>query len=243
MLVDAGFSGRQIRERLASIGRTPEMLSGILLTHEHSDHTKGLKVIAVKLGIPVYCNRLTLEEVESQVECKFDARVFQTGESFEAGGVSVESFSISHDALDPVGFVVHTDAGKVGFLTDLGHATRLVTDRVRGVTVLVLETNYDRKMLQEDTKRPWSIKQRILSRHGHLSNDAAAAAMEAIVSDRLEHVFLAHLSRDCNSPERAHQAVAERLRAIGASPLNLIATHQNRPGATLSLMPRLAGCS
>ena len=242
LLVDAGLSGRQIRERLASIGRTPETLSGILLTHEHSDHAKGLKMIAAKLGIPVYCNRLTLEEVEAQAECKFDAKVFQTGESFEAGEVMVESFSVPHDALDPTGFVVGTEAGKIGFLTDLGQVTRLVMDRVKDVAVLVLETNYDPKMLQEDTKRPWSVKQRICSRHGHFSNDAAATALEAVVSDRLGHVYLAHLSRDCNSPERARRAVAERLETLGATHLNLISTQQDRPCTTLLLATRSAVC-
>lgn len=243
LLVDAGLTGRQIRARLASIGRTPETLSGILLTHEHSDHAKGLKMIAAKLGIPVYCNRLTLEEIQAQAECQFDAKVFQTGESFEAGEVTVKSFSVPHDALDPAGFVVCTEAGKIGFLTDLGHATRSVIDRVKDVAVLVLETNYDQKLLQEDAKRPWSVKQRICSRHGHLSNDAAAAAMEGIVSDHLKHVFLAHLSRDCNSPELARQAVAKRLETMGATHLNLISTQQDRPCNTLLLTPRSVVCS
>ncbi len=243
LLVDAGLTGRQIRARLASIGRTPETLSGILLTHEHSDHAKGLKMIAAKLDIPVYCNRLTLEEIEAQAECKFDAKVFQTGESFEAGEVTVESFSVPHDALDPAGFVVCTEAGKIGFLTDLGHVTRLAMDRVKDVAVLVLEANYDQKLLQEDTKRPWSVKQRILSRHGHLSNDAAATAMESVVSDHLEHVFLAHLSRDCNSPELARRAVSGRLETLGATHLNLISTQQDRPCNTLLLAPRSVVCS
>ena len=242
LLVDAGLSGRQIRERLASIGRTPETLSGILLTHEHSDHVKGLKMITAKLGIPVYCNRLTLEEIQEQAD-PFDAKVFQTGESFEVGEVTVESFSVPHDALDPVGFVVCTGAGKIGFLTDLGHVTRMVIDRVKDVAALVLETNYDQKMLQEDAKRPWSVKQRICSRHGHLSNDAAAMALEAIVSARLGHVYLAHLSRDCNSPERARQAVSRRLETMGATHLNLISTHQERPCDTLLLAPRSVVCS
>ena len=243
LLVDAGLSGRQIRERLASIGRTPETLSGILLTHEHSDHVKGLKMIAAKLDIPVYCNRLTLEEIQEQTDCLFDAKVFQTGESFEAGEVMVESFSVPHDALDPAGFVVCTEAGKIGFLTDLGHVTRLVMDRVKDVAVLVLETNYDQKMLQEDTKRPWSVKQRILSRHGHLSNDAAATALEAVVSNRLGHVYLAHLSRDCNSPELALRAVSQRLETMGATHLNLIVAKQERPCDTLLLASRSVVCS
>ena len=243
LLVDAGFSGRQIRMRLESIGRSPESLTGILLTHEHSDHTKGLKIIAAKLGIPVYCNRLTLEAIESQFEAKFNAKVFQTGASFGLGGVSVESFSIPHDAYDPVGFVVQTEAGNIGFLTDLGHATRLVIDRVKGVRALVLETNYDMKLLQDDTKRPWSIKQRILSRHGHLSNDAAANALEELISDQLQHLYLAHLSRDCNSPELASQVISERLRTIGVAHVGVVATEQNEPSPTQILDKASVGSS
>lgn len=238
LLVDAGFSGRQIRNRLESIGRDAESLTGILLTHEHSDHSKGLKVIAAKLGIPVYCNRLTLEAIESQFDVKFNAKVFQTGASFDLGNVTVDSFSIPHDAYDPVGFVVHTGGGDVGFLTDLGHATRLVIDRVKGVHALVLETNYDTKLLQEDTKRPWSIKQRILSRHGHLSNEAAAGALEDLISEKLEHLYLAHLSRDCNSPELASQVISERLRSIGVSHVGVVATEQDQPSPTQVIEPR-----
>ena len=243
LLVDAGFSGRQIRLRLEAIGKSPESLTGILLTHEHSDHTKGLKIIAAKLGIPIYCNRLTLEAIESQFDVKFNARVFQTGASFDLGGVSVESFSIPHDAYDPVGFVVHTEAGDVGFLTDLGHATRLVIDRVKNVRALVLETNYDMKLLQDDTKRPWSIKQRILSRHGHLSNDAAANALEELVSDRLQHLYLAHLSRDCNSPELANKAISERLQTIGVAHVGVVATEQDHPSPTQILTEASVGSS
>ncbi len=243
LLVDAGFSAKQIRMRLESIGRSPETLSGILLTHEHGDHTKGLKVLARKCEIPIYCNRLTLEAIEAQFECRFQSRVFQTGNAFEVGGLNVESFSIPHDAYDPVGFVVHTPEGKVGFLTDLGHATRLVIDRVREVRTLILETNYDTKLLQQDTKRPWSIKQRILSRHGHLSNEAAANAVESLMSDRLEHLYLAHLSRDCNAPEIAHRAISERLSAMGVAGVQVISTEQDTPCPTLPLAAGVAGCA
>jgi phosphoribosyl 1,2-cyclic phosphodiesterase len=235
LLVDAGFSGRQIRTRLESIGKTPETLTGILLTHEHSDHTKGLKMIAAKLGIPIYCNRLTLEAVETQFDVKFDAHVFQTGAAFDLGSVTVESFSVPHDAYDPVGFVVHTGEGAVGFLTDLGHATRLVIDRVKNVRALVLETNYDMKLLQEDTKRPWSIKQRILSRHGHLSNDAAAGTLEDLLSDQLRFLYLAHLSRDCNSPELAEQVISARLRELGAQHVGVMPTEQDQVSPTQAL--------
>src|SRR5207247_4100116 len=112
----------------------------------------------------------------------FDCRIFSTGATFEVGDVSVDAFSVPHDARDPVGFLLRTSAGNIGFLTDLGHATKLVIDRVRAANVLLLETNHDLKLLQEDTRRPCSIKQPILSRHGHLSNVASPEVAERIVA-------------------------------------------------------------
>jgi phosphoribosyl 1,2-cyclic phosphodiesterase len=235
LLIDAGVSGRQIRQRLASIGRSPESLDGILLTHEHSDHVQGLTGLCSKLNIPLYCNRLTREAVGTQAPAGLPCRLFSTGATFEIGDVIVDTFSIPHDASDPVGFLLRTSRGNIGFLTDLGHATRLVTERVRLANILVLEANHDVKLLQDDLKRPWSTKQRILSRHGHLSNDAAADVAEEVMSDRLTRLFLGHLSRDCNRPERALEVMSRRLQSIGASHVTLEVTSQLAPSPTLAL--------
>lgn len=235
LLIDAGFSGRQIRQRLQSIGRTPETLTGVVLTHEHSDHTQGLTGLCAKLDLPVYCNRDTQEATERQLGMKLQTRLFQTGTSFEVGDVSVETFSVPHDASDPVGLVIHTARGSIGFLTDLGHATRLVLDRVRPVNVLVLEANHDLRLLQEDTRRPWSVKQRILSRHGHLSNEAAAEVAAAVVSPDLRRLYLGHLSKDCNRPELAFQAASRRMASMGALHVAIESTSQDRVSPTLCL--------
>jgi len=234
LLIDAGFSARQIRERLAQIGRAPESLSGILLTHEHTDHTNGLGTLCGRTPIPIYCNRLTKEAVESQFKTKLDYRLFSTGAAFEIGGVGIETFSVPHDAYDPVGFVLRTNGCVIGFLTDLGHATKLVIERVRPSNVLVLETNHDMKLLQDDLKRPWSVKQRIMSRHGHLCNDAAADVLEELVSAELRHVYLGHLSRDCNRPELARRVVGERLAKTGAGHVAVHSTSQEQRCATLA---------
>jgi phosphoribosyl 1,2-cyclic phosphodiesterase len=235
LLIDAGFSGKQIRERLARIGRTPETLSGILITHEHTDHIQGLGVICPQFSIPVYCNRLTQEAILGQIKKPIASRLFTTGDTFELGDVRVETFSIPHDAQDPVGFLLRTPGGNVGILTDLGHATKLVIQRVRPAQVLVLETNHDVEMLQNDTKRPWSLKQRILSRHGHLSNHAAAEAAAQIVSADLHHLYLGHLSQDCNRPELALRVVSERLHQIGATHVHVEPTDQKNLNPTLTL--------
>ena len=235
LLIDAGLSARQIRQRLLGIGRTPENLSGILITHEHIDHVQGLAVLAAKLEIPIYCNRLTKEAIELQFETRFDFRIFSTGASFEVGNIGVDTFSVPHDAYDPVGFLLRTNGGNIGFLTDLGHATRLVIERVRESHALVLEANHDLKMLQEDTRRPWSTKQRILSRHGHLSNEAAANCAADIMTDNLRHLYLGHMSSDCNKPELAFKVMQHRLQEIGATHVQLNLTSQSAPSPTLTL--------
>jgi phosphoribosyl 1,2-cyclic phosphodiesterase len=130
---------------------------------------------------------------------------------------------------------VHTAGGNFGYLTDLGHATKLVIERVRPANVLMLEANHDLKLLQEDTRRPWSTKQRILSRHGHLSNEAAADAVEQLASPHLRHLFLGHLSRDCNRAELACAAVRARLQAIGAQHILVEPALQDTPTQTLAM--------
>lgn len=235
LLIDAGFSGKQIRKRLATISRSPESLQGILITHEHTDHINGLVGLASKLKVPIYCNRLTKEAIESQLELRLNCQIFTTGASFEIGDVVVDTFSVPHDAYDPVGFLLRTSCGNIGFLTDLGHATKLVVERVRSANVLVLETNHDLKLLQEDTRRPWSLKQRILSRHGHLSNEGGAEVAQQVAHADLRQVYLGHLSRDCNRPELAYRAVSERLQKIGATHVGIHTASQESPSPTFSL--------
>jgi len=208
VLIDAGLSALQIRKRLASIGRTPESLSAVLVTHEHGDHICGLGVLCEKLGIPIYANRLTADAAGRSLERKLAWRIFETGAAFDIGNVGVQSFSVPHDAMDPVGFALTAAGRRIGFLTDLGHVTQLILQRVRHSEVLVLEANHDLHLLQEDTRRPWSAKQRILSRHGHLSNHAAADVAAELAPHGLSTVYLGHLSRDCNTAELAMQAVA-----------------------------------
>ena len=241
LLVDAGLSGRQVAQRLALINRHLDQISGVILTHEHSDHTRGLGVLCKSRALPVYANRLTAEAVTAapdwQDRVRISWRLVSTGSSFEVGDLRVESFSVPHDAYDPVGFVIrHPGSGvAVGVLTDLGHVTKLVTERVRALDVLVVEANHDLKLLQEDADRPWALKQRIMSRHGHLSNDAAATLASEVACDKLRHVFLAHLSRDCNRPNLAQQAVGEKLRKIGAHHIAVAVSSQDKPTATLTL--------
>ena len=216
LLVDGGLSARQIVTRLAGLGIAPETLDGILVTHEHCDHIGGLEVLGKKYDVPVYCNPLTAETMKRAPGlAKKEYRMFATGSDFSIKDIAVQTFPVPHDAVDPVGFVLHHGGATLGFLTDLGHATKLVYERVRRVQTLVIETNHDEKMLQEDTRRPWAVKQRIMSRHGHLSNAAAANVVAELMGNGLERVILGHLSRDCNSPEVALSTVKSKLAEMG----------------------------
>jgi phosphoribosyl 1,2-cyclic phosphodiesterase len=253
ILVDAGFSPLQIRKRLATIGKTPENLSAILLTHEHSDHIAGILGLAEKLHIPVFCNRGTQDgtiwalnakwtsrknppaDGTAHLKAVIDWRLFETGASFEIGDVGIDTFSIPHDAQDPVGFMLRTSSGNIGFATDLGHVTKLVLERIRAANVLVLESNHDVKMLQDCPRRSWALKQRILGRHGHISNVAAAEAVAQIISADLRQLYLAHLSRECNKPELAEHIMAEQLHHLGATHVRLQVAAQDVPCVTLEL--------
>ena len=210
ILVDAGISARQLDSQLRAAGTAPEALSGVLLTHEHGDHTRGLKVFCTKNSVPVFTNPLTADSLRrSGLQAEW--RIFQTGTAFEIGTLRIRPFPVPHDAADPVGFVVSSGDASLGILTDLGYATQQILHAVHGTHALVIETNHDEALLQNDTKRPWSVKQRILSRHGHLSNQAAAKLVAEIATSNLRHILLAHLSEDCNSAELATATIREHL--------------------------------
>ncbi|MBA3834144.1 MAG: MBL fold metallo-hydrolase, partial [Chthoniobacterales bacterium] len=182
ILVDGGLSARQLVFRLALCGILPNELDGVLLTHEHGDHVCGLEVLCRKFQIPIYCNALTAEAIRyGSLGEHRNWRIFRTGAAFSICDITVESFSVPHDAVEPVGFAFHAGASALGYITDLGQATRLTIERLREVQTLVIETNHDEKLLQNDPHRPWPVKQRIQSRHGHLSNAAAAAVIEQLL--------------------------------------------------------------
>src|SRR6202045_5368071 len=194
ILVDGGLSARQIVLRLEQCGVAPEQLDGVLLTHEHGDHVCGLEVLCRKFAVPIYCNALTAEAIRGPAGAGLDRhrnwRLFRTGADFSICDIVVQSFPVPHDAVDPVGFAFHAGARGLGFITDLGYATKMLVERLREVHTLVIETNHDEKLLQNDLHHPWPVKQRIMSRHGHLSNAAAAVVIEQLLSGKVERVVL-----------------------------------------------------
>jgi phosphoribosyl 1,2-cyclic phosphodiesterase len=235
LLVDGGLSAKQTFLRLQQCGVNPIEIDGILVTHEHGDHAACLNVWCKQFSTPIYCNRLTAEALRHGAEdCRKDWRLFVTGSEFRIKDVTVETFPVPHDAVDPVGFVLHHGAAALGVLTDLGCATKLVYERVRQVSTLLIETNHDEKLLQNCTKRPWSVKQRIMSRHGHLSNAAAANVLAELTGSKLQRAVLGHLSRDCNNPELAVGTVRGRLDELGATGVEVICAGQRE------ITPRMA---
>jgi phosphoribosyl 1,2-cyclic phosphodiesterase len=229
ILVDGGLSARQIVLRLEQCGVTPEQVDGVLLTHEHGDHVSGLEVLSRKFDLPIFTNSQTAEAVRGggTFDHHRNWRVFRTGTEFKICDVTVQSFPVPHDAVDPVGFAFYAGSSALGFITDLGYATKMIVERLRQVHTLVIETNHDEKLLQNDSHRPWPVKQRIQSRHGHLSNNAAATVIEELLPGKIVRVVLGHLSRDCNTPELALQTVRNVLNKIGKIDIELFCASQS----------------
>lgn len=201
LLIDAGLSCRETMARLSSIGVAPETVNGILVTHEHTDHVRGVGALARKLKIPVLGSSRTLQAARHVIG-RAELVEFDPGTAFAFRGLSIDPFPITHDACDPVGYRIEGAEGCIGFATDLGVATRLTQEKLRGCRALVLEFNHDEQMLQ-DGPYPWHLKQRIRSRHGHLSNAQGASLLEELLHPELEGVFLSHLSEVNNDPSLA----------------------------------------
>lgn len=210
LLMDAGLSASRTAERLAEIGEQAEKIDAICVSHEHGDHIAGIRVLQKNYGIPVYANSGTLERMDEEVR----GACFTTGSPFTIGDFRIHPFPVPHDAADPVGFILSAGDLTVGIATDIGMVTSAIRERLRKCQIVVIEANYDEEMLQQ-SRRPWSLKQRIRGNQGHLSNRTAATLMAEIASDGLQHLFLAHLSADCNSPQHARAAFKTQLDAAG----------------------------
>lgn len=240
LLLDAGLSARQIVLRLEQIGLSLESLNGVLLTHEHGDHTRGLDIICRKKPLPVVCTALTRESLsrDSLFRAPPPFHIMQTGGAFQFRDLTIESFPVPHDAVDPVGFVIEDNESRLGVLSDVGHVTHLIRDRLQRAHSLFLEANYDSKLLELDTRRPWATKQRISSRHGHLSNEQVAELVEAVAHDSLHHVMLGHLSDDCNDPAVAIRHVRQALDRAGLREVSVACAERHQPTPTIAVARR-----
>jgi phosphoribosyl 1,2-cyclic phosphodiesterase len=212
ILVDAGISCRETCKRLRDLGKDPRSLSAVVITHEHSDHVTGLATLAKKFDIPVYMTGATyqawaraLRDEQGESPQLRRREVFEAGKGFQIGDVAVMPFTIPHDAADPVGFTFRGEGVKIGFATDLGYVPASVRDHLGRCDVLLIESNHDLEMLRVGPY-PWSVKQRVMSRVGHLSNDALADFFRNDYDGGAAYVVLAHLSEHNNHPELARRA-------------------------------------
>ena len=215
ILVDAGISGRETVKRLRAAGENPHSLSAILITHEHCDHVAGLERLARKLCVPVFMTgpthsawRRALRDEEGNCPKLEKLEVFSAGKTFIIGDIDITPFTIPHDAIDPVGFTFRSEGVKIGYATDLGYVPASICDHLRNCDVLVIESNHDVEMLRVGPY-PWSVKQRVMSRVGHLSNDALAHFFTSDYDGGAAYVIRAHISEQNNHPELA-RAAAER---------------------------------
>ena len=231
ILVDAGLSAKQLVLRLDLLGVSADEIDAILITHEHSDHARGIDVLLRNRSIPVYANTFTHEVLESKMKSKIDWKIFRSGQDFEVGEMNIKSFKIQHDAAEPVGFVVNGRGVQLGLATDVGFVTNTMRESLRGSHALYIEANYDETLLERDTKRPWSTKQRIASRHGHLSNTQTAEFLHEIACEKLGAVMLCHLSSDCNTPELAISTVRDSLATRDITNVSIHCSEQHEPTA------------
>lgn len=208
VLIDAGLSAKKIDQLLKEKGMSASELDAILVTHEHADHIKGLGAVARKFDLPIYANEKTWEELNKHVgEIADDKRcVMETGEIRDFGSLQVQSYGISHDAAEPVGYCFYEGDEKLSLATDLGYMSSKVKEQIQDSDVLVLESNHDIEMLRMG-KYPWNIKRRILSDLGHLSNEAAGIGLVDVMTSKTKRVYLAHLSRDHNLMDLARLTV------------------------------------
>lgn len=229
LLIDAGLTCRELERRLALAKLTPSDLTAVVVTHEHQDHVRGVGVLSRRHRVPVYLNKATRKCASAYVGEIPTAVTFQTGDVVELGDLSVQTYPVPHDAVEPIGVCIHNSSCRIGIALDMGYTTKLVRQRLSGSDLLVLEFNHDPEMLRQSS-RPWELKQRIMSKTGHMSNEAALALLNDLVHERLRAVVMAHLSKECNCPRHALSLVKKRLHEIGRGDIEIWVGDQDKVG-------------
>lgn len=216
ILIDCGMSGKQLLESLTQIGISPNQLDALLITHEHTDHTKGAGVVARRYGIPVYATAGTHSAMNIGSIPDSQIKIIDTNNDFEIGTIGIQAFDIPHDAANPVGYSFYIDGKKVSLATDIGHMHKSLIEQIMKSNMVLLESNHDVDMLQFGPY-PFPLKQRILSDIGHLSNENAAKTALQLVNSGTEHIMLGHLSKENNHPEIAMMETYNTLTFAGVN--------------------------
>lgn len=220
LLIDCGISGIKLTERLSEAGFSPSDISGLLITHEHSDHTCGVGVVARRFGIPLYATEKTFAAMKPGKVNHELLNNICAGKTFSIGNIEIHPFSIPHDAADPVGYSFYTDSGKYTLATDMGFMPDTLFNELKGSRQIILESNHDIEMLRFGAY-PYYLKQRILSESGHMSNELSAKVSVRLADCGTESIMLAHLSRENNTPEIAELTTHNALCSEGFSNVNL----------------------
>lgn len=219
LLIDCGLSRKETFARLEANGVDPAQIDAVLITHEHSDHVSGLPAIAKKLAKPIYLTQPTAAALETGEEADY-FQPFQAGAKFNIGTFAVQSFSLPHDAEDPVGYSFCSNGRKVAICTDLGYMPDSIRYHLQDCELILLESNHDLEMLKVGPY-PWSLKQRVMSRRGHLSNDVVSQFILDDLSPRTRKLVLGHLSEQNNLPALAHMVAAQAISRRGLTSLDL----------------------
>ena len=235
ILVDAGLSGKETARRLEELNIKCDDIHAVCVTHEHDDHRNALKVLHERHQIALYANAGTVDALKRYPKLQqLQWHVFTTGEVFTVGDLALEPFSVPHDSFDPVGFRVSYGERRVGIVTDMGMATGLVREKLRGCHALIIESNHDVEMLRH-SQRPWALKQRIMGRQGHLSNAQAGELVADVADAQLTHVFLVHLSEDCNRKEVATSTIKRSIHDAGHTGVEVLMTYSDRISEMVTL--------
>ena len=227
LLVDVGISAKQAELRLRKRGIDPQGVAGIVITHEHGDHARGVRVFARRFNVPVHVHEGAMPGVD--LDRVPDVRPFSGDRPLEIGGLEVRPFSIPHDTVEPLAYVVSDGTHSAGIATDMGMPTRLAVERLRRCQAVVLESNHDLRMLMEGPY-PWWLKQRVHSRLGHLSNDDALTVLEQIADSGVQVALLGHLSEENNDPALVHALALDRLEQRGNGHVRITVLRQHEPG-------------
>lgn len=241
VLVDAGLSVRRMKQLLEPLGESLERIEAVFLTHEHGDHAAGIESLKKYPHLQIFANHGTSRAVQNSLAHRPDWKIFETGSRFRFRDLEIESFAVPHDAQEPVGFRFtsgHADdlfspRRSLAWLTDLGHAPLNVRECLRECDAVVVESNHCSELLKNDTRRPWSLKQRISGRHGHLSNAAASELLAAVASPRWRHIYLTHLSRECNSRAAVELAFAALRGALQSCRISIVEQGESTPWCEL----------
>ena len=237
ILVDAGFSRKEILARFAKKNLDPSILKAILITHDHGDHVRGARVLADQLDIPTFVNEKTYTHLKQRNLIGKKVQIFDPGTTFAIEQFTIKPFAVPHDAMEPVGFAIfaETPSGaklKIGIATDLGHVNNLVQARLQECDALILECNHDKKMLR-DSERALSLKHRIAGRFGHLNNEASIEAIEKLLHEKTQHLVLYHLSDECNCRELVANLASAKLAEMKRENINFQIAEQDIPLNTI----------